>query len=647
MVWIFAKCRKIIQTFNRYGLPVSYQRKEVAVSPFNDHICKFLSYYCSLKNAPGYAVLITGKWGTGKTWFIQDCLKKIQENEQHYLYVSLYGMTSFEDIENEFFRQLNPLLASKTAKLLGKMGNDLLKEYIKLDLSGKDLIKNKIDKQLKSCEDRTLIFDDIERSSISIVKLLGYINQFVEHSGFKVILIANEEEITSNKKCADYSRIKEKIVRKTFEITPEIEPALNHFANQLQYQKTKTIINENKELVTQIFKYSGYKNLRILKHTLWDFDHLISNLSNKITDQKEIVSHLLSLYLIYSFEIMSGEIKFEEIPKLQINPFLSTGKKNNQEDQEQQKFRNIVNKYIGIDFRDTLFETSIWQSIFSKGIHEINKIEEAIFKSVYFQSENVPNWVKLWNGMGLSDSDFESMLKIVEKEWQDKKYTEIGILKHVVGILLWLSDIELYRHTKDEILSSSKEYVDYLKSNGFLLNGNYSKRLSPFENESWGGLGFFSRDDEKFKEFIKYLDVKINEATIEKFESEAPKLLQLMKDDTGKFVRHLTLTNHEDNKFYNFPILNYIDSEEFVKTLLSLPPAQMREVGYIFKERYKFTELNQNILSEFEFLNSIMEILRKEKNNRIGKMSGYTIGLFINQNLEKALEKLKSDSAER
>lgn len=612
------------------------------MSPLNDHIRKFLSYYCSLRNSPEYAVLIKGKWGSGKTWFIQDCLKVMQKNEQHYLYVSLYGMTSFEDIDNEFFRQLNPLLASKAARILGKMGNDLLKEYIKLDLSGKDLIKNKIDDQLKSCEDRTLIFDDIERSSISITKLLGYINQFVEHSGFKVILIANEEEITNNKKCDEYSKIKEKIVRKTFEITPEIEPALNHFVNQLQCQKTKSIINENEELITQIFKDSGYKNLRILKHALWDFDHLISNLSDKITDKKELVSHFLSLYLVYSFEIMSGKIKSKEIPNLQINPFLSIGKKNNREDHEQQKFSNIVDKYIGINFRDTIFERSIWQSIFCKGIHEINAIEEAIFNSVYFKSEKIPNWAKLWHGMDLSDSDFESTLEIVEEEWRDKKYNEIGILKHVVGILLWLSDIELYKYTKDEILSYSKEYVDYLKNSGFLLNENYFKRLSLFEKETWGGLAFFSRDDEKFKEFNEYLAVKIDEAINEKFESEAPELLQLMKNDTKKFVRHLTLSNHEDNKFNNFPILNHINPLTFVNTLLDLLPAQIREVGYAFNARYGFQDFNRNLLPEINFLQLTIEILEKEKMERTGKMSGYTIRRFIDQYLKNALKKLEA-----
>jgi hypothetical protein len=40
-----------------------------------------------------------------------------------------------------------------------------------------------------------IIFDDLERCSISIPDTLGYINQFVEHKDCKVIILANEDEL--------------------------------------------------------------------------------------------------------------------------------------------------------------------------------------------------------------------------------------------------------------------------------------------------------------------------------------------------------------------------------------------------------------------------------------------------------------------
>ena len=51
--------------------------------PNNMHIENFLDYYTAL-TAPHYAVLLTGKWGIGKTFFITKYMEKIfpkQEDE--------------------------------------------------------------------------------------------------------------------------------------------------------------------------------------------------------------------------------------------------------------------------------------------------------------------------------------------------------------------------------------------------------------------------------------------------------------------------------------------------------------------------------------------------------------------------------------
>ncbi len=56
--------------------------------------------------------------------------------------------------------------------------DDLQKLYSSVDLSGK-----------------LLVFEDLERSGIELVQLVGYINNLVERGGMKVLLVANEDEI--------------------------------------------------------------------------------------------------------------------------------------------------------------------------------------------------------------------------------------------------------------------------------------------------------------------------------------------------------------------------------------------------------------------------------------------------------------------
>jgi KAP family P-loop domain. len=42
----------------------------------NKHIEEFLDYYLNKEQSPDYAVLITGCWGSGKTYFIRHFLEK-------------------------------------------------------------------------------------------------------------------------------------------------------------------------------------------------------------------------------------------------------------------------------------------------------------------------------------------------------------------------------------------------------------------------------------------------------------------------------------------------------------------------------------------------------------------------------------------
>ena len=171
----------------------------------NQHVTEYLNYYCSMDSAPEFAVLLNGEWGSGKTWFIK---KFIEENDLKIIYVSLYGITSFTEIEDEFFRQLHPKLSSKGAVIAGKIFKGLLKTTINIDLNSDGNSEGSITSSLSdlnlpdyltNVDKHILIFDDLERCKLELNNLLGYINYFVEHQGHKVIILAHEDKLFINK----------------------------------------------------------------------------------------------------------------------------------------------------------------------------------------------------------------------------------------------------------------------------------------------------------------------------------------------------------------------------------------------------------------------------------------------------------------
>ena len=51
------------------------------------------------------SILVNGEWGIGKTYFIKQFLKG-----KDYIYVSLFGINSFEDFKNQIYSELNKAL---------------------------------------------------------------------------------------------------------------------------------------------------------------------------------------------------------------------------------------------------------------------------------------------------------------------------------------------------------------------------------------------------------------------------------------------------------------------------------------------------------------------------------------------------------
>ncbi|MCM1159280.1 MAG: KAP family NTPase [Clostridium sp.] len=177
-----------------------------------------------------YAILIDGEWGCGKTYFVKHILlDKIKEFEQNSSkrtakYISLYGCKTIQDIQEAmvwvFAEEAKNFLAQRTTKHINPIIKNIPK-YIKQKtpkniepaieniLSTSKRVLNKVREKFLPdvnvfeftsdwflMKDFIFIFDDLERCDCPINELFGFINGLVEHENTKVILIANEKEIS-------------------------------------------------------------------------------------------------------------------------------------------------------------------------------------------------------------------------------------------------------------------------------------------------------------------------------------------------------------------------------------------------------------------------------------------------------------------
>ena len=322
-----------------------------------------------------YAIMINGEWGSGKTHFWNNKIRKkiesMQLNGKRYttIYMSLYGISNLEEISKKIFIETTQLMDKNLRKYMDSHGQTTIPEYAKtgLDMAnffGVTQNGDKIDyADFFSTDDKVLCFDDLERANVDVIDILGYINNFVEHDHIKTIIICNEKELATKLKSSnlemktfiatylldrqgelnkadkpmvekiqdkiehvfdkanDYERIKEKLIGETFEYAPKFDYIINGIL--MRYENEPDLIRfyrENTRLIISTFERSGTRNLRILKHALNDFKKIFDMVNRSYPNTSHRVMQTMLIFTIaISFEIKAGKVTKNKFMNIKDN----------------------------------------------------------------------------------------------------------------------------------------------------------------------------------------------------------------------------------------------------------------------------------------------------------------------------------------
>lgn len=314
-----------------------------AVHMSNSHITKFLDHYLS-KNTNDFAVLITGCWGSGKTYFITQYMggKKLVKTKNWLtdsknkvvVYVSLFGAKSRNDIEKRIFEILHPFLKESTEDKLALSGLSIIKGLCSFFPFAKKAANNFCDalchfndelcKYLRNNKKGVvIIFDDVERADMPVPELLGYINEYVEHLNLPCILLADKERWDeANEKQKDPSTLhklsstQEKVIGKTFHIQTTIDDVLKNWFSDSTFieKRLLKILKKNQSVIKDVVFRSSVNNYRALKHTLFDLEWFVNNTAIvKFLENDEFAQLFLSEFIALGYSIYIGKLKASEI----------------------------------------------------------------------------------------------------------------------------------------------------------------------------------------------------------------------------------------------------------------------------------------------------------------------------------------------
>ena len=299
---------------------------------------KNLNDYLNI-DKPDFAVMITSRWGLGKTFFIKQYIAKksslFAKNKP--IYVSLYGMHSENQLEQELIKRALPsfnaiclIFSGITVAVILNFFVYLIGNFVFKDSQKLDLIQFWLPIFWAGCffcyklfrlklleiilRNRSIVFDDFERILIPPEEMLAYINRYVEHLHKHVIVICNEEKMQNGEGKSDkgkYDIVKEKVFGKTF----TIEQDQKEIIRSLITEKGTPLLYEflyTRQSFDWFYKRCKVKdcqlNLRVFQRTLQEFERFFRHADKVRLFNSRIINHLIPDFFCFFYMLECPEL---------------------------------------------------------------------------------------------------------------------------------------------------------------------------------------------------------------------------------------------------------------------------------------------------------------------------------------------------
>ena len=581
------------------------------------------------------ALLITGKWGVGKTYFFDNILSEeieetsIKGNESvkyKPIRVSLSGVTNIGDIERRIVAELYPSLNKgiKWGKGIFKflLSIPKIKEYIP-EIPNSDVIDSETDNLV-------ICFDDLERKSktFDIDSLIGYINNLTENDNLKTIIIANTDKIENKK----FHKIKEKLIGREIEYKINIEEIYNtliHDKFQSFSEYTK-FLQKEKEFICSFFQ--DYKNIRTLKFILSYYHDIFSQIeiiapsiqyvqSNKEALLKDTLLFTIAISIEYKEGNITKNSKDEidntfKIDIERITRLLHSDQPIREENDEPQTILEAIkSKYYNENNFNYFFYESIFNYIVGINILDEDLLDKDIKEKYKISEDNtIPECYITYNRINfdevfsMTNASYKrlltNMLSYVDNgDYRLEHYNRIYNLVLSFNNPLKIKEDKL----KNRIIKGIKKNKDKFVYNPELPN----KLLYIKEGNDV---------DKNEKEIIDLCLTINNEKEQEKYKQDSTNLINILKNDFDHFEHQVK------HKYNNIPIFAYINSKTISKFYNDKRDLRVRLFN-TFNHRYIYC--GKDILrSEKYFYEQLQQSIEKKANQLKSGPEWYSYAKF-------------------
>lgn len=608
---------------------------------------------------PQYAVLLKGKWGCGKTHFINhwiDAYKGNPTTEQvlESVYVSLYGLSDTKQITTAINRVICPILygkAAKAGKVLAKNASAMvLKHEVDLNYDGisdlsinigiDSLSKFKSNDSLANSK-KLLIFDDLERCDIPMKKLLGYLNFFVEQCNCHLIVIGDEDKIAEGENKKIFGEFKEKTIGREFEIATDIHSALDTFVNQTP--KNDFVVG-HQEQIEKFFAMTECDNLRILRQALWDFARFEESMTGFSEDERyeNIMIHVLGTYIISYCEYRGKNhelfdawiqyaIKGQQFDKEKIENLKS------QLGDLHQRYNNIYQRLSNYQtFKIEFVERVLLE------LNTGNSIKDYVGKEYFAPIAEVRSWARINEVYAMSNKDFISFYRTLIDDICGIQVTSMKNLGHAIAYLVYLDSRAIKEFDEKDFNNICEALPKYWEA--------FQDEESVYDARMAFSRGVNSyMTTEKLKR-LPEICAKFNEEYENRLKMSKNLMTRTLEELSDSNVDELCTLNKQALPDHSctydmVSIFNHVDMDKLMDNLLNLSNESLNSFTHFIRDRYYLSynmsdwihETNDDIKPLEKLKGKVDEIIKTEKYIRKAAF------MNLSKSLDGAIKRCKGD----
>lgn len=617
-----------------------------------------------LDRPTNYAILLTGEWGVGKTYYIKNSFFPIASDistvnsgaKKKYkpILISLFGVKSIDDIKDRIWIALYPLINNRYLRLSGPILSSIVKSADITKLIGKGIAASaareiekgteKVKKQLKNnlnFDNLLLCFDDLERVSQKYLEeneILGFINSLVEHDNNKVIIIANETKLDPN----TFKKIKEKTIGHTLHFEQDFSDALSNILASKNYPDAYIayLKQHEQEIERALQNIEGSINYRTLLYFISYFSTIYDHLKLKqipVSALEEKIDFILYDLMLFSLgiteEYKKGEISYKANKGLNNQHALVAAMLWNKNERPESYTTKFLEKYYTPEHHYWYYET-VYDFITGGEAFSIEKLILELKNRYNIKGDGIPEPYKVYNQLMahdyllIDDSENKELLKKLKEyalggAFLPAEYPNIFYALVRDSNVLGLKPTKLANQFIDVIKRIKNKHIHHPLMHQYLT---YDES-NPF-----------------FEEFNHMRDVllEINKmAKVNHTAQNSKELKQLLKQDFNAFYQRL-LDSESDTKIYMS--FNGLSSVLLSNVFTNLTNNQKQNFIYMIFGRY-VDKYNSDLVDDLPLLESLKEKIDSKISKRKLKNNSGMLYRSLQSTLVKAIESVQSIQA--